>query len=296
MPWTVIAVRAFIDGIQTSVAEWRLRWANRCKLGANCPGDAFPEFLVIWAILPIVFFSFSKSKLPGYILPSIPPIAILTGDYLFRRRKLGLSRWVLVGHAVLCGIMTVAALLVPWFVSHGREWPPAHALAVAALSATGAALLILIVVKGFGIAQLRLVTSCVLVVLVLFLYGVGPVFGIPDIGATKRVIQLLDRSYSARPLAARIATLVPAEETVAVFRVRRDVEYGLSFYRNREVVNYEQNGVPDEQHILVVRVAGRGGVDLHSPAAIQEYLEGRHYESLFSWPEQGLVIYLVGSR
>jgi hypothetical protein len=125
---------------------------------------------------------------------------------------------------------------------------------------------------------------------------VGPIFGIPEVGATKRVIQLLDRSYSARPLAARIATLVPAEETVAVFRVRRDVEYGLSFYRNREVVNYEQNGVPDEQHILVVRVAGRGGVDLHSPAAIQEYLEGRHYESLFSWPEQGLVVYLVGSR
>jgi 4-amino-4-deoxy-L-arabinose transferase-like glycosyltransferase len=296
MPWTVIAVRALIDGIQTSVAEWRLRWADRCKLGANCPGDAFPEFLVLWALLPILFFSFSKSKLPGYILPSIPPIAILTGDYLFRRRKLGLSRWVLVGHAVLCGVMTVAALLVPWFVLHGREWPPVHALVVAALSATGAALLILVVVKGFGIARLRLVTSCVLVVLVLFLYGVGPIFGIPEVGATKRVIQLLDRSYSARPLAARIATLVPAEETVAVFRVRRDVEYGLSFYRNREVVNYEQNGVPDEQHILVVRVAGRGGVDLHSPAAIQEYLEGRHYESLFSWPEQGLVVYLVGSR
>jgi 4-amino-4-deoxy-L-arabinose transferase-like glycosyltransferase len=296
MPWTVIAVRALIDGIQTSVAEWRLRWATGCKPGANCPGDAFPEFLVLWALLPIVFFSFSKSKLPGYILPSIPPIAILTGDYLFRRRQLGLSRWVLVGHAVLCGVMTVAALLVPWFVLHGREWPPIHALVIAALSATGAALLILVVVKGFGIVQLRLVTSCVLVVLVLFLFGVGPVLGIPEIGATKRVIHLLDRSYSARPLAARIATLVPADETVAVFRVRRDVEYGLSFYRNREVVNYEQSGVPDEQHILVVRVAGRGGVDLHSPAAIQEYLEGRHYESLFSWPEQGLVVYLVGSR
>jgi hypothetical protein len=45
-----------------------------------------------------------------------------------------------------------------------------------------------------------------------------------------------------------------------------------------------------------VRVTGRGGVDLHSPAALEEYLEGRHYEPLFSWPEQGLVVYLVGSR
>ena len=133
------------------------------------------------------------------------------------------------------------------------------------LAACGAALLILIVVKGFGVARLRLVTSGVLVVLVLFLYGVGPFFGVPAIDATKRVIHLLDRSYSARPLAEQLATLAPGEETVAVFRVRRDVEYGLSFYRNHEVVNYEESGVPDEQHLLVIRVAGRGGVDLHTP-------------------------------
>ncbi len=296
MPWTVISVRALIDGIQTSVTEWRLRHASRSKLGANHPGDAFPEFLVLWALFPIVFFSFSKSKLPGYILPSIPPIAILTGDYLFRRRRLGLSRWVLVGHAILCGVMTMSVLLVPWFVVHGREWPPLHASVAAVLAATGAALLILVVVKGFGVVRLRLVTSCIVAVLVLFLYGVGPFFGIPEVAASKRVIQLVDRSYSARPLADRIATLVPGDETVAVFRVRRDVEYGLSFYRNREVVNYEQSGVPDEQHLLVVRVTGRGGVDLHSPAALQELLEGRHYEPLFSCPEQGLVVYLVGSR
>ena len=93
-----------------------------------------------------------------------------------------------------------------------------------------------------------------------------------------------------------MAAIAPADETVAVFRVRRDVEYGLSFYRNREVVNYEQTGVPDGQHLLVVRVAGRGGTDLHSPAALEEYLEGRHYEQLFTYPEQSLVVYLVGSR
>src|SRR5580704_1780637 len=104
MPWTVIAVRALIDGIQTSVAEWRLRRLNPRRRVPNRPGDAFPEFLVLWALIPIVFFSLSRSKLPGYILPSIPPLAILTGDYLFRRRKPGLNRWVLAGHAALCGI------------------------------------------------------------------------------------------------------------------------------------------------------------------------------------------------
>jgi hypothetical protein len=203
---------------------------------------------------------------------------------------------VLLGHAVLSGVVTMVVLLLPWFVAHGRQMPPAHALIAAALAASGAALLILVVVNGFGVARLRLVTSGVLVVLVLFLYGVGPFFVIPEVSATKRVIQLLDRSYSARPLAARLATLAPADETVAVFRVRPDMEYGLAFYRNREVVNYEQKGVPDEQHLLVVRVAGRGGVDLHTPAALDEYLEGRPYEQLFSWPEQELVVYMVGSR
>jgi 4-amino-4-deoxy-L-arabinose transferase-like glycosyltransferase len=296
MPWTVIAIRALADGIQTSVCEWRLRHASACKPCAGRPGDAFPEFLVLWALIPIVFFSFSRSKLPGYILPSIPPIAILTGDYLFRRRQAGLNRWVLLGHAVLCGVMTMAALLLPWFVAHGPQMPPARPLIAAALAACGAALLILVVVNGFGVARLRLVTTGVLVVLVFFLYGVGPFFGIPEIGATKRVIRLLDRSYSARALADRLATYAPADETVAVFLVRRDIEYGLSFYRDREVVNYEESGVPDEQHLLVVRVSGRGGVDLHTQEALDEYFEGRHFEQLFTWPEQGLVVYMVGSR
>ncbi len=296
MPWTVIAVRALADGIQTSICEWRLRRSGACQVCANRPGDAFPEFLVIWAFIPILFFSFSQSKLPGYILPSIPPITILTGDYLFRCRQVGLNRWVLAGHALLSGIMTMFAMLLPWFVAHGPQMPPLFALIAALLAASGAALLIVVVVKGFGVARLRLVTSGVLMVLVLFLYGVGPFFGIPAVDASKRVIHLLDRSYSARPLAAKLETLAPADETVAVFRVRRDVEYGLSFYRNREVINYDEDGVPDGQHLLVARVAGRGGVDLHTQSALEEYLDGRPYEQLFGWPEQGLVIYLVGSK
>jgi 4-amino-4-deoxy-L-arabinose transferase-like glycosyltransferase len=298
MPWTVVAVRALIDGILTSVAEWRLRRASEAKPKPkiNRPGDAFPEFLVLWTLIPIVFFSFSQSKLPGYILPSIPPIAILTGDYLFRRRGPGLNRWILIGHAALCGAMTMATLLLPWFVAHGAQMPPAHAAVAAFLAALGAALLIVIVTNGFGVARLRVATCGVLMVLMIFLYGVGPFFGIPAVGATERVMRLLDRSYSARPLAERLAEFTPPDGTVAVFRVRRDTEYGLSFYRNREVVNYEESGVPDEPHLLVVRVSGRHGADLHTTDALEEYLEGRRYDLLFTWPEQGLDVFLVGAR
>jgi 4-amino-4-deoxy-L-arabinose transferase-like glycosyltransferase len=295
-PWAVVAVRALIDGIQTSVAEWRLRHSKEGKPLPTRPGDAFPEFLVLWSLIPVVFFSFSQSKLPGYILPAIPPMTILTGDYLFRHRKPGLNRWILLGHAASCAITTMAVLLLPWFVVHGAQMPPAHAVVAASLAALGAALLILIVTKGFGVARLRAATCWILVVLVFFLYGVGPFFGVGQIASTKRVIHLLDRTYSARPLAEQIANLVPSNETVAVFRVRRDVEYGLSFYRNHEVANYDDSGVPAEDHVLVVRAFGRHGADLHTQADLDEYLEGRRYEPVLSWPEQGLVVYLVGSR
>jgi 4-amino-4-deoxy-L-arabinose transferase-like glycosyltransferase len=296
MPWTVVAMRALIDGILTSVAEWRLRHSRAGKPLPTRPGDAFPEFLVLWSLIPVIFFSFSRSKLPGYILPALPPITILTGDYLFRRRRPGLNRWILLGHAAVCGTTTMSVLLLPWFVAHGAAMPPAHALAAAALAAVGAGLLILVVTKGFGVARLRTATCGILVVLVLFLYGVGPVFGVPGVASTKHVIHLLDRSYSARPLAQRIAEFVPADETVAVFRVRRDVEYGISFYRSREVVNYDESGVPDGQHILVARIQGRHGADLGTQLALSELLEGRQYEQIFGWPEQGLEVYLVGSR
>ncbi len=36
-------------------------------------------FLALWIALPFLFFSIAGSKLPGYILPCLPPLALLTG-------------------------------------------------------------------------------------------------------------------------------------------------------------------------------------------------------------------------
>jgi hypothetical protein len=36
-------------------------------------------FVLLWLALPLVFFSLAASKLPGYILPCVPPLAILVG-------------------------------------------------------------------------------------------------------------------------------------------------------------------------------------------------------------------------
>jgi 4-amino-4-deoxy-L-arabinose transferase-like glycosyltransferase len=41
-------------------------------------------FALAWIAVPLVFFSFSGSKLPGYILPVVPAAMILAGEYIYR--------------------------------------------------------------------------------------------------------------------------------------------------------------------------------------------------------------------
>src|SRR5436309_993716 len=50
----------------------------RRKFGRN------DHLLLWWAAVPFVFFSFSESKLPGYILPMVPPFALLMGNELWQ--------------------------------------------------------------------------------------------------------------------------------------------------------------------------------------------------------------------
>jgi 4-amino-4-deoxy-L-arabinose transferase-like glycosyltransferase len=54
-------------------------------------------FSLAWLLLPIVFFSFSGSKLPGYVLPVVPAIALLVSDRLTRMFNPG---WPLIIAAV----------------------------------------------------------------------------------------------------------------------------------------------------------------------------------------------------
>jgi 4-amino-4-deoxy-L-arabinose transferase-like glycosyltransferase len=288
MPWAVIAMRALGEGIKQSVAEWRACRAKHHYVGHSRWGDAFPEFLVLWTLFPVVIFSLSRSKLPGYILPSIPPLAILTGDYINRIRHKNLNIWLLLPHAMLSAVTIILVLLLPWHIGHPGGMPPISILMPAISSGLAAALLILIVVGRFGVKRLRIVTMVPLVVMLLFIFGVGPFFGVPALSATKKNIRLLDAAYSARPLAAIISEIAHPNEGVAVYRVRRDLEYGLSFYRNHQVDNYEQEGIPAGEHILITRQIYAG--QLHT------LLAGRSYQPLFSYPAQSLTVYQVFAK
>ncbi len=290
-PWAVIAVAALVDAIRDSFAEWRVRRAKIRYIGFSRAGDAFPEFLLLWALFPIVFFSFSKSKLPGYVLPSIPPLTILAGDYLNRKRQQGLQPWLLLGHALLTGVLTSVILLLPRYLQRPGVLPPANALIAAASTGFAAAVLILIVVARFGLNRLRIATLVPIMVLLLFLLGVGPVFGLGPLPGSKTIAQLLDATYSARPLARILNPILQPDEILAVYRVKRDMEYGLSFYRDKQVVNYEQDGnqsIPAQQHILIVRES--------YSQDLRQLLKGRSYEPLFTYPAQGLVVYSVSAR
>jgi 4-amino-4-deoxy-L-arabinose transferase-like glycosyltransferase len=44
--------------------------------------SALGTFAFAWLVVPLVFFSFSGSKLAGYILPALPAALILTADYI----------------------------------------------------------------------------------------------------------------------------------------------------------------------------------------------------------------------
>jgi 4-amino-4-deoxy-L-arabinose transferase-like glycosyltransferase len=287
-PWAVIAIAAFSDAVRGSIAEWRARRAKRHYMGNFRAGDAFPEFLVIWALVPIVFFSFSQSKLPGYILPSIPPLTILTGDYLNRMRERGLKAWLLITHALLTGLLTAFVILMPLHLQHPEAIPPVSAIIAGAMTAFAAAIFILIIVYRFGLKRLRIATMAPMVIMLLYLFGFGPFFGIHALAGTKRNITLIDLTYSARPLARILDEISPPGGVVAVYRVRRDMEYGLSFYRDQPVVNYENDGVPAQQHLLVVRATY---VD-----ELRSLLKGRTYEPLFTYPAQELIVYSVSAK
>jgi 4-amino-4-deoxy-L-arabinose transferase-like glycosyltransferase len=290
-PWAVIAVAALVDAGQGAFAEWRARRAKRRYIGHHRAGDAFPEFLLLWALFPIVFFSFSKSKLPGYVLPSIPPLTILAADYLNRKRQQGLKPWLLVTHAGLTGALTAVVLLLPRYLQRPGVMPPTQAVAAAALAGLGAAMLILVAVTRFGIERLRIATLVPIVMLLFFLLGVGPIFGIGPLPGSKATAELIDDAYSARPLYRILKPLLQPGEVLAVYRVKRDMEYGLSFYREKQVLNYEQNGaaeIPPERHILVVRESYAGD--------LRQLLQGRSYQPLFVYPAQSLIVYSVSAR
>jgi 4-amino-4-deoxy-L-arabinose transferase-like glycosyltransferase len=271
MPWTVLAIRALVDSIDVSIAEWKVRHKPQRYLGHTRAGDAFPEFLVLWTLFPIVFFSFSGSKLPGYILPSIPPLAILTADYLNRTRRCGLPRWLLWLHSAFCGLLIFVLVLAPQHMKYETLVPSRQWLAMAVAAAVFFAAIVFLIIRRWGIPQLCNATLIPILAIMIFLLG----FHGKD----------LDLNYSARPLAREIQQQAPGVSLVAVDGVKRDIVYGLAFYRDQPMIRYNIDGVPAAEHVLVIPAS--------DTAELDRWLAGRIYKPLFLYESQGLAVYRV---
>lgn len=73
--------------------------------------DPLGRYLAVWAVVPFVFFTISKAKLPHYILPCCVPLALIVGTYLARRNPEGSSTRQLRYPATVAVVVAVVANL-----------------------------------------------------------------------------------------------------------------------------------------------------------------------------------------
>jgi 4-amino-4-deoxy-L-arabinose transferase-like glycosyltransferase len=235
VPWIAFVVAATWETLRT----W---WTERKNARDIDLEMQFTVFSVCWLLVPVVFFSLSQSKLPGYILPAVPAGTILLADYLRRHLESAgdtrPSRWLVVLHALLASAWIVPSLLIAYLVTQHRlpaGQPIIVAMVFAFLLAAGVALTL---ASSLGLRMLRFVTLIPVVLAVAAVLRLGPT--------------AVDQTLSVRPLALEIASVETHPLPLAVFGVPREMEYGLSFYRNHPTLRYDRDPVPAEEHLLIV--------------------------------------------
>ncbi|HKS09014.1 MAG TPA: glycosyltransferase family 39 protein [Pyrinomonadaceae bacterium] len=94
LPWTAFLIEAL-----AKVRSWVWRGSDALSI--------VRVFSLAWLAMPIVFFSFSGSKLPGYILPALPAAAFLVAD----RFRDSISTWSLRATGAICLVMAAGGFV-----------------------------------------------------------------------------------------------------------------------------------------------------------------------------------------
>jgi len=81
IPWLPFFIAAIIRWL-LDIFHYRDTETLRNKMGLEV--KQLRLFAIAWLVVPLLFFSFSSSKLPGYILPSVLPAIVITGMFLER--------------------------------------------------------------------------------------------------------------------------------------------------------------------------------------------------------------------
>jgi hypothetical protein len=234
--------------------------------------------------VPIIFFSASQSKLPGYILPAVPAGALLIAEYLnFRRRKetvdgirgqeeTKLPPYFAIAHGILCGMLIFAVFSARSLVIHRHLLVTSATYISAVIAAIAAIGISAALVSRAGIRLLTRVTLVVMVISVAVLIRTASV--------------AIDAAQSSRPIAESIQSFSQEPVPVAIYNINRAQRYGLEFYLNRSAEAYESGNIPAVPHVLVTKHKTQLDVATLVP--------GRRVSYLTSIPAQNLDLYWVG--
>ncbi|HEY4741851.1 MAG TPA: glycosyltransferase family 39 protein [Candidatus Acidoferrales bacterium] len=232
IPWTILLFPA--------AAEGRRLWHE--KSWRNSPGF----FAACWAVFPVVFFSASQSKLPGYILPAIPALALLLA--------IGFERWIDRTKWPVRYLLAAAGVtlwLILFWVAHqfAPYIPDYFVRDIRAFE-----ILVFFVVSTTPFLARPRVATGMLAACVLFVLTVGGI-----------ALSIKTPQLSARPLLPpRAWFVVHRDESIAVYQVNRNWEYGLNFYYGRELPEW----TPEMVGVSVVFTSPDGLNDLGDKAMV----------------------------
>jgi 4-amino-4-deoxy-L-arabinose transferase-like glycosyltransferase len=280
MPWTIVLVLAVAEYVRLMLSR-RKESTIESTIDPEDPGkdpedprNSWPLFLLIWMLVPILFFSISQSKLPGYILPAVPAGALLVTQYLSTCRRAGVkfSMWFAAAQGMLCGVLIFVALSAASIVAYHRLQRGTGTYLAAAVAAAFALGIAIALRSRSGLRLLTRVTALAVVI------GVGAVIRLSA--------PVVDANQSARPIAERIQAVSHQAVPLAIYRINRLQQYGLEFYLNRAAQSYESGNIPADPHVVV---AAQG-----TETQVAQLVPGRRVSYVTGFPEQKLDVYWVG--
>ncbi len=246
LPWTVLLISAGQEGLRM----WRE------KSWGSSPGC----FYACWAIFPVIFFSLSQSKLPGYILPAVPPLALLCAvsiPRVFRRIRMGA-----IAVSLGIGLVWIVLSLFVFYMARKFPWGGTETVLPLLLSkcAIAIGILLAMILLLAGIRRKLWMTVAITSLSV----------AATMVAANMAILPALDPYLSARPHAAFLrGDLRP--DRIFTYRLNRSWNYGLAFYFRRELPEWSANE-PDAALVLTnqkgleeITKAGRVQGELNEP-------------------------------
>ncbi|HYM10453.1 MAG TPA: glycosyltransferase family 39 protein [Bryobacterales bacterium] len=169
-------------------------------------------FLALWAAVTLVFFSFSRDKLPHYILPALPPIAALAGLALSRMAP---SRIALPLCALLLGLLPFGASVLPEALDAGLG----RALAQARLPALAVTFAVVFALGIWALERARRRPFAIAAIALATVAGYASI--------AQSTFPLIDQVAGTRPLWLEIQA---RGTDVCLGDTPRRVVYGLDYY------------------------------------------------------------------